>query len=217
MAMSTNVEIGERLRLERQRCQLTQLELADVAGVSKTTQVNYEGGHRSPDATYLLAVSKVGVDVSYVVTGVRIGGGLDEGFVVIPVLPAQASVGPGALNEPDGHHEVGGLCFSRQWLAGRKFSPANLRVIAVHGDSMDPTLSDGDQVLIDLSDVQPRGGGVYVLRQGEELLVKHCQLLPGGTLRVSGANEAYQPYDVDLAKTPDVQIVGRVVASMHDW
>jgi phage repressor protein C with HTH and peptisase S24 domain len=142
---------------------------------------------------------------------------LDVNFVVIPLLPVQASAGNGTVNEPEGNYVVGGLCFSRDWLTSRRLSPRDLRVIIVRGASMDGVLSDGDRVLINMADTSPRSGFVYVIRQGDELLVKYCQLLPGGLLRVSSANPTYAPYDVDLAKTPDVQIVGRVVASMHEW
>ncbi|MEB3437891.1 helix-turn-helix transcriptional regulator [Pseudomonas sp. A2] len=61
--------IGDRLKEERSRLGLSQTDLATVGGVGKTTQINYEKGERSPDATYLSAVADKGVDVLYVVTG----------------------------------------------------------------------------------------------------------------------------------------------------
>lgn len=65
------LNIGERLREERVRLGYNQAELAAIAGVAKTSQFNYEKGERSPDAAYLAAVAEKGVDVLYVVTGVR--------------------------------------------------------------------------------------------------------------------------------------------------
>lgn len=72
--MNTNVDIGRRLREERERLQLRQDELADRLCVSRTSQSNYERGERSPDAAYLAAALEAGVDVLYVVTGARAGG-----------------------------------------------------------------------------------------------------------------------------------------------
>ncbi|MDL5599337.1 helix-turn-helix transcriptional regulator [Bacillus subtilis] len=63
--------IGDRLKEERERLGLNQTEFAAKAGASKNSQYNYEKGERSPDATYLAAVSEQGVDVLYVVTGER--------------------------------------------------------------------------------------------------------------------------------------------------
>lgn len=65
------MNIGERLREERERLGFSQLALADIAGVKRNAQGNYEKGERLPDAAYLAAIAGVGVDVKYVVTGVR--------------------------------------------------------------------------------------------------------------------------------------------------
>lgn len=65
------LNIGERLREERVRLGYNQADFAAIAGVAKTSQFNYEKGERSPDAEYLAAVAKKGVDVLYVVTGLR--------------------------------------------------------------------------------------------------------------------------------------------------
>lgn len=63
--------IAERLKNERDRLKLTQGQLGAVGGVTKLSQFNYENGKRTPDATYLAEVAKVGIDVNYVLFGVR--------------------------------------------------------------------------------------------------------------------------------------------------
>ena len=45
--------------------------MAEAGGVSLNSQSNYENGHRSPDAAYLERVAALGVDVTYLLTGVR--------------------------------------------------------------------------------------------------------------------------------------------------
>lgn len=62
------MDIGERLREERQRLGISQAELGAAGGVLKQAQLKYEKGERSPDADYLAAVARVGVDVLYVLT-----------------------------------------------------------------------------------------------------------------------------------------------------
>jgi transcriptional regulator with XRE-family HTH domain len=61
----------DRLRIERERLHLTQAALGEIGGVKKLAQINYEKGLRMPDAGYLEAVAKAGVDVLYVLTGQR--------------------------------------------------------------------------------------------------------------------------------------------------
>jgi len=63
------LKIGDRLRLERLRLGLNQADFAALAGVTKTSQFNYEKGERSPDANYLAALQPHGVDIHFVVTG----------------------------------------------------------------------------------------------------------------------------------------------------
>ena len=60
----------ERLREERRRIGLNQTEFAELGGVKKGAQLNYESGERSPDANYLLAIAAAGVDINYLITGV---------------------------------------------------------------------------------------------------------------------------------------------------
>ena len=66
--------IGDRLREERKRLGPTIAEIAKAVGKSSKTQERYELGERSPDAAYLAAIARHGVDVLYVVTGVRTPG-----------------------------------------------------------------------------------------------------------------------------------------------
>ncbi|WP_447776348.1 XRE family transcriptional regulator [Variovorax boronicumulans] len=211
---STNVALGERLKLERQRLGLNQADFGAKVGVSKTSQFNYEAGGRSPDADYLQKAFELGVDVHYVITGQRVAS--DDDFVVIRQHEeVAASGGHGALNSE--HIDIGGLSFSRKWLVKRGLNPTLCEVINVTGDSMAPKLHEGDKVLVDTTDKTPKSGRAYVFLQGDELLVKYCQLLPDGILRVSSENQNYQTYDIDLSKTDGVSIVGRVRASTHEW
>lgn len=66
------IKFGRRLAEERKRLGLTQAELAERGGVSMRAQNTYENDHRTPDAAYLAAVAGCGVDVTYVLTGIRV-------------------------------------------------------------------------------------------------------------------------------------------------
>jgi transcriptional regulator with XRE-family HTH domain len=70
--------IGARLRDERARLGVSQTELANVCGIAKNTQLNYEKDERSPDAPYLLLANKAGVDVHYVLFGERLPAAADQ-------------------------------------------------------------------------------------------------------------------------------------------
>ena len=63
--------IGLRLKEERERMGLSQVAMGEIANVKKLTQLNYEKGERFPDALYLSTLATFGLDVQYVVTGIR--------------------------------------------------------------------------------------------------------------------------------------------------
>ncbi len=63
--------IGQRLREERERLGLNQTDFAEIGGIQKRAQINYEKDERHPDAAYLAAITEAGVDVLYVLVGQR--------------------------------------------------------------------------------------------------------------------------------------------------
>jgi transcriptional regulator with XRE-family HTH domain len=65
------LNFGDRLTEERKRIGLNQTDFGAVGGVTKTSQVNYESGIRSPDANYWQSIYNIGADVNYILTGVR--------------------------------------------------------------------------------------------------------------------------------------------------
>lgn len=64
--------LGERLKEERKRLDLSQTRFAELCGVKRTAQTTYESGERTPDADYLEGAGRIGVDVEYVLTGRRV-------------------------------------------------------------------------------------------------------------------------------------------------
>lgn len=69
--MNQTVSIGDRLREERLRLGMSQAVIGEVGGVTKKTQMLYEGGERYPDAHYMAAIAAAGADVLYILTGAR--------------------------------------------------------------------------------------------------------------------------------------------------
>lgn len=69
-----HTDFGERIREGRLSLGLTQEAFAKQLGVHRKTQGNYESGAREPDAAYLAAASKAGVDIGYVLRGERASG-----------------------------------------------------------------------------------------------------------------------------------------------
>ena len=65
--------IGKRLREERTRLGYSQPDFASLIGSTKKTQIEWEADRTSPTAVQLSALSNVGADVLYILTGERGG------------------------------------------------------------------------------------------------------------------------------------------------
>lgn len=136
-------------------------------------------------------------------------------FVAIPRFDVQASAGYGSLVEAE--LGSGYYAYNRAFLSRRGLSAEHLSVISVAGDSMEPELYDHDLILIATDQKEPRNGFMFAVYYDGQLYVKRVQRLPGNRLHLISANERYPPIIVDLEASEDVRIVGRVVASMHEW
>lgn len=81
------MNLGARLKEERERLGYTQTDFAALAGASKHAQINWEKGVAAPNAVALGLWAGIGLDVLYVVTGQRAGG-----TSAVPATPRQAAL-----------------------------------------------------------------------------------------------------------------------------
>ncbi|MEQ8252182.1 MAG: S24 family peptidase [Oceanibaculum nanhaiense] len=130
------------------------------------------------------------------------------GVAAIPEVNVRAAAGAGALveAEEDGARWHFPLAWLRHELKAR---PADLRIVTIDGDSMEPVLMSGDKVLIDLSRTVPSPPGIFVLHDGMGLLAKQLERLPNTErLSIRSANPRYDSYE---RPAEEVTIIGRVV------
>lgn len=126
-------------------------------------------------------------------------------WIEVPRLPLGAAAGPGALAGDEAPFDS--FRFSRAWLREQGLANAQLSAIRVQGDSMEPLLHDGDEILVDRAQRTLRDG-IHVVRVGDALLVKRLAAAGPGRATLLSQNYAYPPVEVALA---ELEIVGRVV------
>jgi len=132
--------------------------------------------------------------------------GEEERGLLIPVINQRASAGLG-FDYDDG--EVSRFVKVPAWLARRS---NYLVAVPVYGDSMDPTIANGDLAICAESGF--RGDGLYVVRDEDRGLTfcKRVLWAPGGwTLRSDNPN--YGPVNVD---DKSINVVARVIAAVKE-
>lgn len=148
-----------------------------------------------------LLADVLGVDES------ALGGDTGGGLFRVPRLDVAASAGPGAL--VDAELVVGTESLSPALARGLGLREGKAGVIRVRGTSMEPTLRDGDHLVVDLAQRRPGGRpAVYVIRVAGLLMVKRVAKL-GARLVATSDNPAADPVPDGL-----VDVVGRAVWRM---
>ncbi|MES2058384.1 MAG: S24 family peptidase [Pseudomonadota bacterium] len=122
-------------------------------------------------------------------------------------LDVAASAGPGGLVEDD--KAIGDARFDRNLLDMLGIRTGKLAMIRAEGDSMNPLIEDGDQMLVDEGDRRtgPRGA-IYVIRLDQALMVKRVSR-NGDRMTIASDNPAFPV--MPEHGVSDVDIIGRVV------
>lgn len=126
-------------------------------------------------------------------------------WVEVPRLDLGAAAGAGRV--PGAEAAFDTFRFSRRWLEEQGLARAELSAIRVEGDSMEPLLNDGDEILVDRAP-RPFRDGIHVVRLGDTLMVKRVASVGPGRVALLSQNFAYPPVEV---AAEEVAIIGRVV------
>jgi len=220
-------------------------EVARLCNSSEGTVRKWRDGKSEPGLSSLMALSEAtGRSIEWLATGKEpavntavntavetLPSGQephDDEFVYISDLRVEASAGHGA--------EVGielvsqKLAFRKDWIQQQGLNPQKLTILWARGDSMEPTIMDGDALLVETlfyldgnryefgtPDGLPPRDGVYIIRLDGHLVVKRIQLDMQGGYFVKSDNEAYKELHITRAQLhaetqePKPEIAGRVV------
>lgn len=216
--MSTTLvdeEFRRRLRLIMQQFGSV-ADLARAVGVSDNAIYKWVSGRGQPSMMSLVNLSKAaGVSVEWLATGrgaptksrTEIHSA-DPADAMPPERPSLriAVNGRSSIQNPQ---VVDYLSFQPEWLArALNLDARNMALVEVVGDSMSPTIDEGDLVLVDLREARFRHDGIYVMRTSGDLAVKRLQRQSDGNLLIRSDNSAYESATV---KPDEVALLGRVV------
>ena len=128
----------------------------------------------------------------------------------LPRLDLAASAGPGAY--VDSEVALGTETFDPRLARRLRLAPGAGAILRVRGTSMEPTLFDGDYIVIDTQDRRPeRTPAIFVIRIGETLMVKRVSR-EDGSLVVRSDHP-----DAPPVPQGDIAVIGRVVWQMRAW
>jgi phage repressor protein C with HTH and peptisase S24 domain/DNA-binding XRE family transcriptional regulator len=137
---------------------------------------------------------------------------LPEGeFVMIPRLDVHLSAGGGREQVEIDLVKDNPQAFRTEWIRLMRLKPNKLAAMRAAGESMEPTIHDGDSLLVDTSQTTVQDGKVYALWYDGGERVKRLFRLPGGGLRIVSDNARFPTVEVQPSEIEHVRVIGRVV------
>jgi phage repressor protein C with HTH and peptisase S24 domain len=126
----------------------------------------------------------------------------------IPVERVLLKVSAGVTGYQVEHLQGNGppIFFRADWIASKGYRADRLIALRVTGDSMEPNLWDGDLVVLNSADTQPRDGEVFVANYEGEVVIKRLER-NAGEWWLTSDNARHKPKRCD----EHAELIGRVV------
>lgn len=212
--------IAQRLKARAFQLDMTPAAVAEASGLNRSFIYDIiRGKSVRPTRSKLQKVADVlRVDVAWLIDGDGTLEGEepkiyspDTTFVGISGVKAKASAGGGTIVHAEDEQVSKMYHFRQSWVENELDANAKqLRILRVTGDSMMPTLNDGDTILVDMGRKSPYPPGLFVLHDGMGLMAKRIEHIPSSEpprISVTSDNPNYSPYECLL---DEVNIVGRI-------
>ena len=208
--------IGDRLKQLRLDAGMNQPEFAAIVGTTKQFVSQLESGkNQKPNAELLEGWARhFRVNLRWLVSGTgpkQAPVPADDASDWSDILGVRQAAALGDGQVVDEYAETHKLKFRAESLRRKRLKVDRLAVIYGKGESMQPTINDGDAILIDTSDKTPRDGKLYVITYDGDLLAKRLMELDGAWYAVSD-NETdpkwRKPRKLDPSK--GIEIAGRI-------
>jgi phage repressor protein C with HTH and peptisase S24 domain len=218
--------VSRRLKEIRRRVGLSIREVAEALGMEHgSSYQHYEDRYRKPllplDLTQKLVpiFAKAGADPAelYALAGVDASGSHLLGVKPAEDDPRIIRVGEldiraGAALTGETETVIDTWQIPAAIIRAYSSAPASdLRIIAVMGDSMEPTLQPGQRILVDTGDTKPSPPGIFVVWDGQGLVVRRVALLPHSDparVKITCDNPKYDPSERTI---DEAHIRGRVI------
>lgn len=187
----------------RNKLGISMKEAAARLDMPYTTYVNYEKGTREPNSETLIKLSRFfGTTIDYLL-GKPETSIVPPGFEPLPEMATVPLVGRIACGQPITAEEnlEGYVSIPAEWHA--------TFTLMCKGDSMEPTIHDGDLVAI-RKDVEVENGEIAAVRIEDEATLKHVYL-HADYIELRPENPAYSSIIRRKEEMNDVTIEGKAV------
>ncbi|HHV6731978.1 TPA: LexA family transcriptional regulator [Haemophilus influenzae] len=204
---------------------------ARAVGVVQPSLARWVKGEADPTRTNLVKIAEAsGVSLDWLALGVGNMDGVepqskksevnliasnDETFSVIEdCREVRISAGGGGFNDEYKPYQTTKV--EKAWLDSRRLKAEDCAMFLVSGDSMYPTLKDGEEIIVDRSKKELKDGKIFVLNNEGAMLVKKVQITYNGITLIS-QNTEYAPIELNAEQANNLIVIGQVVRGYRDF
>lgn len=206
----------ERMRSAREKLGLSKTAFGKRVGVSQPTVTDWESGVMQPNGKNLLKASRVlGMTPEELMDG-TVGAAPEDQptapgqeYVSVARVFIKASAGITGWTIEHIHGNGQPIFFRADWLSENGYKANKLYALKVTGASMEPGLHNGDLVVINTMDTEPKDGEVFVVNYEGEVVIKRMKR-DAGQWFLSSDNADKTRYSDKLCDE-HAQVVGRVI------
>lgn len=193
---------------------LTMGAVAQKCGVARSSASAWYNGQNAPAHVKLIAISEfLNVTPEWLLFGIGEKNGRNDSLPV-QVFNSEA-LDPVGSELFEAGQIVRKIDLDKDWLLS-KFGftgETPLYVLSAQGNSMRPTIEEGDILLMEPFNGRIQNESVYVAVTNGQLTVKRFLLAPDGSILMSSDNPSFHSFTVQLDK--NVTVVGRVIFRWH--
>lgn len=139
----------------------------------------------------------------------------DDRLVKVKKVQLRASAGISGYEVSPDYDDGGTANLTKLWLSKKQVRKENLIAVMVRGESMEPTLYDGDLIIVDTGDKRPVDGSVYVFNYDGEIIVKRI-FRDAGKWYLTSDNLDQRRYPRKLCEGDGCRIIGKVIRRESD-
>ena len=229
---------GKRIEERRKEVKLSRADVCNqLGGTAISTLQAWEAETREPPISKLIELANIlKTTPNYLLTGEKSELQINKGIVTraferlerertdmeeigeVEMLASfesiEVSAGFGCFNvgvtKPDGK-----VPYDNNLLHSLGVKAKHCGVFWANGSSMQPTINNGDQLLVDFSRNEVKSDNIYLVQNGDSVWVKRVKMLWDGVELISDNKEEYEPIKITNQEAQNLQIIGQVVHVGH--
>lgn len=230
--MSINNSMSDRLLLAMKEMKFTQQQLSSISGVSQSSISKIcNGGAKRSRYTVELA-GALGVNPQWLATGegeMWIGGDISMAAIAalekitgvknrVETIPVSVERIDSGRDQPGGLTRlIEGVSLNRQEAAAASIPTKSgaLKMFSHRGDSMSPTIKNGDLLIVDSTSRSISGGGIYAFKLNNQISVSRLQMRVDGSITFIYDNSTYPQDTLPSDKADQLEVIGMVMLTIN--